>query len=438
MVRLEFDRSSTPQLIIIVYDDNKALLGYLVIDSLINEKCSGGIRLAHDITLDEVIQLARAMTLKFAFKSDALGGAKAGIVCPIGVTKEQKEEILKTFGRKIGPMMRTIYLPGGDIGVGPQELDTIKKAGGLDISHPPAWDKSGFFTAYGVYSSVITVVRKLGLSMTGCTFAIEGYGSVGRPLVKLLHQAGSKILAVSTIEGTIYNIHGLDIRKFERIASQHGDKAIHYYPGAITIRKSDLFTLDVDVVIPGARAWTINKNNVNDIKARAIVPAANIPVTHEAIEILAERGITFIPDFVSTGGGVMGCSLYNIGYPEDDVLEIMERIFDLKLSKIIELSDSLNSSIYNLSILIARQKIVVLRIYSELKRKKIGWFLEKIRQDLNMNRIYEKIAAYLYTKFARSHYGLVRILKPSAILHVVKKALDDVSNYLEWVIGEGS
>ena len=57
-------------------------IGYLAIDAIVNGKCSGGTRMTTDITEDEVINLARAMTLKFAFKNSAIGGAKSGILLP--------------------------------------------------------------------------------------------------------------------------------------------------------------------------------------------------------------------------------------------------------------------------------------------------------------------------------------------------------------------
>ena len=189
-----FKKDPSPQLVISVKDKQIGLLGYLVIDSVVKNKCSGGIRMAPDVTLDEVIYLARAMTLKYAFNSCALGGAKAGIICPANATDEHKRQILESFGRNLRPLIQTIYMPGGDLGVGPEELDIIKKGAGLTPSFLPARLKAGFFTAFGVYCIAKAVIRHLGLELGKSTYAVEGYGNVGRSLVRFIQQGGGKLL----------------------------------------------------------------------------------------------------------------------------------------------------------------------------------------------------------------------------------------------------
>ena len=42
-------------------------MGYLVVDQALNGKATGGVRMGPDVTLDEVANLAREMTLKFGF-----------------------------------------------------------------------------------------------------------------------------------------------------------------------------------------------------------------------------------------------------------------------------------------------------------------------------------------------------------------------------------
>jgi len=420
-----------PQLVIIVKDKKYGLLGYLVIDSLVPGKCSGGIRMAPDISISEITHLARAMTLKFGFKNSFTGGAKAGIICPQDATEKQKQEILKSFGLNLGPILRTIYSPGGDIGIGPKELKIIKNAAGMDTKIRPATHKAGYFTAYGVFVSIKTVIRKLGLKCKDCKIAIAGYGNVGRPLARFLYQAGCKILAVSTIKAAIFNEDGLNIDSLEALANEYGDRTVQTYENGENIEKSDLFTLDVNIIIPGARPWSINMNNVDKIKANAIVPAANIPVTKEASEILYKKGIIYIPDFVSTGGGIMGCSLLNNSFEEKDVLNIMDKTFELKISKLMDLSNDKKVAIKDLAAQIAQNNFARLRKSKTLSKNKWKYFIAKIKEEKNIVSMLERATGRLYKKLQGRNFFLKNILKPGAVAHAYRNAVGDVKYYPE-------
>ncbi len=80
------------------------------------------------------------------------------------------------------------------------------------------------------------------------------------------------------------------------------------------IKKEELLTIEVDVLVPCARTWAINENNADNIKAKVIVPSANRPITDPAEEILWRKNILSVPDFVSNiGGGLMALYWSNPG-----------------------------------------------------------------------------------------------------------------------------
>ena len=68
-----------PAKIVHLYDPGAALHGVLVIDNVACGPAIGGVRMAADITTEEVFRLARAMTLKNAAAGLPHGGGKAGI-----------------------------------------------------------------------------------------------------------------------------------------------------------------------------------------------------------------------------------------------------------------------------------------------------------------------------------------------------------------------
>ena len=68
---------------------------------------------------------------------------------------------------------------------------------------------------------------------------------------------------------------------------------------------------EVDILMPGAIENQITGDNVDKIhaKVRVIAEGANGPTTPEADEVIQERGIFMIPDFLANAGGVT-CSYF--------------------------------------------------------------------------------------------------------------------------------
>jgi glutamate dehydrogenase/leucine dehydrogenase len=89
------------------------------------------------------------------------------------------------------------------------------------------------------------------------------------------------------------------------LRQEHGDDAVRQYPHGKLFSRSRLLTLPVDILIPGARPDAINSKNVEHIRAKLVVPGANIPFTRAIANQLSDRGIGLVPDFVSNGGGVL-------------------------------------------------------------------------------------------------------------------------------------
>ena len=65
-----------------------------------------------------------------------------------------------------------------------------------------------------------------------------------------------------------------------------------------------MLELDVDILIPAAIGGVIHENNVDNIVARLIVEAANMPITCRADNTLNERGTIILPDILANAGGV--------------------------------------------------------------------------------------------------------------------------------------
>ena len=75
-------------------------------------------------------------------------------------------------------------------------------------------------------------------------------------------------------------------------------------PNTENITNQELLELNVDILIPSALEDIIDKNNAPNIKAKIVAELANGPTTPEADDILYQKGIHVIPDFLCNAGGV--------------------------------------------------------------------------------------------------------------------------------------
>ena len=324
-----------PQLVCEVMDDQFGTVGYLVIDRSLGNAAIGGIRLAPNVTVDELAGLARAMTLKCAFLHTYIGGAKAGITAPASIIATNRHEVLAAFGRGLGPILRSgIYFPGEDIGISTADVNVIRQAAGLPPIDAPT--DGAYYAALSVAETIKQSLRSRKSDVAGATVAIEGFGRVGSNIGILLAGEGARIMGVSTSEGAIYSSLGLDIRQLLSLMKIHGDQFVNEYREAEKIALADLMLLDVDVLVPCARPWAITANNSKQVRADMVIPGANISVTPQAERILYERDILYVPDFLTNGGAVLAASMVAQGFRHADIPGVMKREFAWKLAQLLE------------------------------------------------------------------------------------------------------
>jgi glutamate dehydrogenase (NAD(P)+) len=133
------------------------------------------------------------------------------------------------------------------------------------------------------------------------TVAVQGYGSVGANAARLLDEWGATVVAISDVNGAMYEPDGIDTA----VVPSHDEEpeAVTKYADNV-ISNDELLTLDVDVLIPAALGDVITKENAEAIAADLVVEGANGPTTSTADSILAERDVAIIPDILANAGGV--------------------------------------------------------------------------------------------------------------------------------------
>jgi len=157
-------------------------------------------------------------------------------------------------------------------------------------------------TGRGVMIVTREAAKHLGVDIKAATVAVQGFGNVGSVSADLLAKIGAKVVAVTDWKGGVYNVNGLDVPKMLEYTREK--KTIDDFPGGEPIDNEQLFSLDVDVLVPAALENQITVDNADAIKAKIIAEGANGPTTPEAHKLLHERGVFVIPDILANAGGV--------------------------------------------------------------------------------------------------------------------------------------
>jgi glutamate dehydrogenase/leucine dehydrogenase len=297
-----------PEKVLHFYSPELDLRGILVVDNTALGPAIGGIRMVPDLTTEEVFRLARAMTLKNSIAGIPHGGAKGGIIGdPMA---SNKHEIIRGYATFLCP--HKDYIPGPDMGLDERCMAIIRDETGCAIGLPRELGGIPFneigSTGYGVAEVGEVAAAYINLDLGTATAAIEGFGAVGKAAFRFLAGKGVKVVAISDINGGIYNPKGLNYDGLVVIEPETGRPATLWnrgYKDGQFLAVAELFKLNVDILVPGARPDVITMGNVSDIKARMIVPGANIAVTSEAECYLGDKGVLVVPDFIANAGGVI-------------------------------------------------------------------------------------------------------------------------------------
>ena len=294
----------------------KVFTGYRVQHNLTRGPAKGGIRYHPDVTLDEVKALAMLMTFKCAVVGIPFGGAKGGIVCdPKKMSEGELERLTRRYTSEIvsiiGPEKD---IPAPDVNTNPKVMAWIMDTYSMDVGYSVPGVVTGkpvsiggslgrsAATARGVMYTIFNAAKALGFDPLSQRFVIQGFGNVGGNLARLLFQEGCRIIAVSDIEGGIYNPKGLDPIKVSKTLKEFG--SVIHFKDADKITNDELLTLNCDILVPAALEDQITEDNADKVKARLIAEAANGPTTPIADKILEDKGIFVIPDILANAGGV--------------------------------------------------------------------------------------------------------------------------------------
>ena len=289
----------------------------------------GGIRFHPAETMDTVRALGMWMTWKCAVADIPLGGGKGGVIVdPSTLSVTEKERLVRGWVQKmvknIGPRRD---VPAPDVGTTPQMMGwmmdeysrlTGQYTPGVITGKPVGGGGSlgrTEATGYGVIYTVREAMKHLKMEPSQCRAAIQGFGNVAQyAAIGFVEMLGGTVVCVSywdredRMPYTVSKEDGVDPHFLMSITDQYGsiDKEKAIAAGYKIEDANAWITKDADVLIPAALEGQINADTVQTMSSRVkiIAEGANGPTTPEADEVIKQRGIFMIPDFLCNAGGV--------------------------------------------------------------------------------------------------------------------------------------
>ncbi len=332
----------------------KVFKGFRVQHNDARGPAKGGIRFHPEETADTVRALSMWMTWKCSVVNIPLGGGKGGVICdPRSLTEREQEQLcrgwVRQLARNLGPCLD---VPAPDVMTNANhmlwmldEFETIHggRYPGFITGKPVGMGGSlgrTEATGFGVIYVLREALKELGIKPENTTASIQGFGNVAQHAVKKYLELGGKVIAIScwnNTDKTAYTYRkkdGVDVQALLDITDSYGsidknkaqDLGYEVLPGGAWIEQ------DVDILIPAALENQITQDNVGKIskQVKVLVEAANGPTALEADQVIKERGIFLVPDFLANAGGVT-CSYFeqvqsnmNFFWEKEEVLEKLD------------------------------------------------------------------------------------------------------------------
>ncbi|MFC4543141.1 glutamate dehydrogenase GdhB [Halosolutus amylolyticus] len=290
--------------------------GYRAQHDSVRGPYKGGLRYHPDVTRDECVGLAMWMTWKCAVMDIPFGGAKGGIVVdPKSLSDDETERLTRRFTQEIRDVIGpNTDIPAPDMGTDPATMAWLMDAysmqegettPGVVTGKPPAVGGSrGREEAPGRSVAIVTreTLDYYDEAIEETTVAVQGFGSVGANAARLLDEWGATVVAISDVNGAVYDPAGIDVAAIP--SHDEEPEAVTDNAEGTRITNDELLAVDVDVLVPAAVGNVITEDNADDVRAEYVVEGANGPTTFAGDAILAENGVHVLPDILANAGGV--------------------------------------------------------------------------------------------------------------------------------------
>ena len=294
-------------------DPASGLRAVIAIHSTKLGPAAGGVRFWHyadsDGAITDALRLSRGMSFKNAMAGLPMGGGK-GVVLAEKPGDSISHAQLEAFGRVVESLGGR-YVTAEDVGMSEASMKVIatmtKHVSGLPVAAGSAGGDPGPYTAMGVYLGVKAAAKRgLGADvMKDVHVAIQGVGSVGGGLARLLAKDGARLT----------------------LADVNADraKALAEELGGETVAADAILGIKADIVSPNALGAILTPESIAALQTTVVAGGANNQLATKAEgAALQAREILYAPDYVINAGGIINVGLEYLG--QGDQAEVNARI----------------------------------------------------------------------------------------------------------------
>lgn len=321
------------ELVQLVRDRESGLTAIIALHSTHLGPGAGGTRFWHypdsKDALRDALRLSRGMSYKNAMAGLPMGGGKAVILAPENGGKTP--ELLAAFGDAV-EALHGRYVTAEDVGIAEADMVAVSRrtnyVSGLPVEGADsAGGDPGPFTAMGIFHGIKAAVRhKLGKdTLTGVRVAVQGTGSVGGGVARLLAQEGARLV-----------LSDINRDRAAALASELD---------AETAAPDAVMSIACDVFSPNALGAILDDEGIARLDAAIVAGGANNQLAHAGHgQLLADRGILYAPDYVINAGGIISVTLEYLARQKGescDINEVRKRLVQIpgRLEEIWQQSD---------------------------------------------------------------------------------------------------
>ena len=284
----------------------------------------------------DALRLSRGMTYKAAVAGLNLGGGKSVIVGDNKTTR--REPLFRMHGRHVESLGGR-YITAEDVGTSTADMEYIR----AETQHVTGLiGKSGDpspVTAYGVYRGIKACAQhRWGSdSVTGKTVSLQGCGHVGYFLAQLLYKEGAKLIVTD-----------IDAAKVKRVVEEFGARAV---------KPDEIYGATADIFAPCALGAVINDTTLPQLKVEIVSGGANNQLAEERHgDQLEAKGLTYAPDYVINGGGLINVNAELNGWTAERARSKAGEIYDTIL-RVFEIAKEERIPSYRAADRLAEQRI---------------------------------------------------------------------------------
>jgi glutamate dehydrogenase (NADP+) len=284
----------------------------------------GGLRFHPSVYLGIIKFLGFEQILKNSLTGLQMGGGKGGAdFDPKGKSDGEVMRFCQSFMtelyRHVGPHTD---VPAGDIGVGGREIGFLfgqykrirNEFTGVLTGKGLEWGGSLVrteATGYGLTYIVEEALKARGKSFDGMTVSISGAGNVAIYATQKVHRLGGKVVTLSDSNGFIHDPDGVKLETVKQLKEVERKRIKEY----VAIHKnakytegcSGIWNVECDIALPCATQNELDEAAAKNLAKNgciAVGEGANMPCTPEAIKVLHENKIIFLPGKAANAGGV--------------------------------------------------------------------------------------------------------------------------------------